>query len=552
MCMSGAPSDPELERRAPHRSERLWLVAITLFGALLRVLYQVDRPFVGDDAGTLHYLDYDYAYLLTHFDVWLTMNWFMVCLKALRSALGDNPWVLVAPCLVVGIATIPVVHAFARRFLGARAALLAAFFVAINHQLVEFSVGLRSYMLLVCFSIVAMHAFFRWTDERTWRRGVVCAAWAAFALLMHPNAAYPMGFVAVLFVIECTRRRDAVLTIVVPGLVAAVVVALAYLPLREGMAAYRADWTVAAPSEWNYLPLLATRYFGIGWRAVPALALIGVGLWAAVRERRPMASLGLGVLVPMCLASALGVSTILGAYARFLSPILPLLILFLVLGIETVTRGKRVGVFALAALVAFTWLPKLENGLMKKERGPYAEVAAHLEALEPQEGEVISFDVSTKRFLVPYIGKEPFAALSRWARRSTSVRNPRLIVVASGPAFETDAPSKRFGTIQVVTYQGGNALRQVQRLHDDLLRMLDGYPVQANLTDHYGMMMKLLLALGRRDEMTRYTVGYYECFLRSSRLQDIPPQLFDVRDSISKHPIIQDILGVSDATLANE
>ena len=521
------------------------LLAVVAVGALLRVLYNLDRTFVGDDAGTLHYLDYDYAYLLSHFDIWLTMNYFMVGLKALRDVFGDSPWVLVAPCLVAGLVAIPLVHRLALRYLDERFALAAAFLAAVNPWMIEFSVALRSYTPLVCTALAALLAYFRWADAPHWRRGVICAAWAGFAMILHPNAFYPLGFLGVLFLMGLKQRRP-VATLIVPMAVAAVIVVLAYLPLREGMASYRADWTVAPPSEWGYLPMLARRYFGPGWGSVPALVLLALGFLWAVRERRQVALLGLGIVVPMCMASLLGVSTILGAWPRFLGAILPFALILVVQGMAVIAPRSRVGLALLVGLVLASWSPLLVRKVRVKESRPYHEIAAHLAELDPGPCEVFSFDVATRRFLVPSLGKDSFGSLSRWLRRAPERPQSRLIVLVPQRPLEirteTRTEARLFGEIQVLTYTGADTTLVLEAFLADLERALDGNPIEPQLVDHYGALMSALLALGRDDEVVPYLVYYYECLLRTQRLHDVPAQILESRDTISKHPLIRELL----------
>jgi hypothetical protein len=91
--------------------ERWALVGFIALAAALRVVYQTGRPFTGDEVGTLAYLSRDYRYLLTHFDTWLTMDYYLALAKALSEATGGARWALIAPSLVAGIAAVPLVAA---------------------------------------------------------------------------------------------------------------------------------------------------------------------------------------------------------------------------------------------------------------------------------------------------------------------------------------------------------------------------------------------------------------------------------------------------------
>src|SRR5437879_5018029 len=82
-------------------AERRRLSAITALGLVLRVVYQINRSFVGDEAGTIHWISTSsYGFLFTHFiDPWLSMPIYLMLEKLLAELSGYSEWVLVLPSL---------------------------------------------------------------------------------------------------------------------------------------------------------------------------------------------------------------------------------------------------------------------------------------------------------------------------------------------------------------------------------------------------------------------------------------------------------------------
>ena len=493
-----------------------------------------------DDVGTLKYLDYSFGFLLSNFDSWLTMNWFMALQKALRAVFGDSPWVVSAPSLIAGIAVVPVSIVLAGRFLGRRHALLVGLLVALNPFLVQYSASIRSYMALVCFGLLSILAAYRWIDARNWRRGWWCALWSFLAVLVHPNAVYTLGFVGILFATAVWRDRRGIASFFAPLTVAGILSLLAYAAVYADMADFQKSWTQPAPTDWAYLPEVARRWFGSGWRCVPALVLAALGaVWALANDRR-VAMLSLALLVPMCLASAMGVSHLPGTFARFLVAALPVVILLAVQGIAVVAGYRRFAEPLLLIVLLASWSPGLMNVFKEQNRKPYKEVAAHLESLDPGENEVFCLDGDTRRSLRTYLGRDPFTPLPGWATR-TGAGEGRLIVVVEGPPLVTDAENLRIGILQVVVYRGtGGAV--LERLLADIEATVGTRVPSGTLVDHAMTVIEILGALGREEGLLRWTAFYYECLMRTSRIRDLPPQQIRKRRSLSGHPFLRQLL----------
>ncbi|MFH0946647.1 MAG: hypothetical protein V2A76_15745, partial [Planctomycetota bacterium] len=166
--------------------ERRLLILLTLAGAALRVAYQFDREFRGDEVGTLIHMDRSVGDLLTHSGTWLTMNYFIVAEKVLGWLFGRGPLALGVLSLAAGIALIPLTAWLARSITTGRASLMAAALVAANPFLVDYSCRIRSYSLMACLSVALLACFLCWREQPTTSRGVGVAALAALLLLSHP------------------------------------------------------------------------------------------------------------------------------------------------------------------------------------------------------------------------------------------------------------------------------------------------------------------------------------------------------------------------------
>jgi hypothetical protein len=503
--------------------ERGALVGFVVLAAALRVVYQAGRPFTGDEVGTLLSLRRDYGYLLTHFDTWLTMNYYLALAKALAEATGGARWALVSPSFVAGIAVVPLVAALGLRVSSRPTALVAALLAAVNPYLIVFGVQIRSYMLLIAFLLGALVFFYDWAGSRLWRHGAACAACAALALLLHANAIYPLVFFALLGAIALRERRTNLHSLAIPMAVALGVAGAAYLPLLEPMLVFRVGWSDTPPTSWGYLPEMVRLYFGRDAAAVPSLLLLGLGAWSASQSNHRLALLGLGVLIPMALASLVGVAVLPWAFARFLIPVLPLLLLFEAEGAVWLARSRPAPAALVALLVAATWAPGFAALIENKRDYPLIEVARYIEKQAPGPGELLPIGNMTKHHLMPYFDERTFVTASAFVRGAPD-RASRLLVVSPDVTLRTASPQRQLGKLQVVTYRGDSraeiALTLLRDLHETL-----GRRVSPKLTEHYALVLDLLPARASEGLRTEYTALYWKCYLRTRMLRFAPPHL---------------------------
>ncbi len=527
MSSSPAPLGPASGATAPLLSSRgrKGLLGLCLLGLCLRIWLQKGRAFEGDELGSLRFIEESYAHLVSTFRDQLTMNYFLVLLKALSQTLGDSPWVLTAPSILAGVATIWLTAKLALRFGGERLALGSAFLLAVNPCLIEFSLRIRSYMLLVAMALGAIVAFYDWAEERCWKHGIRCALWSLAALLMHPNALYQMTFIVVMLATELWKRRERALTFLVPMGSAALVTALAYLPIRADMAIFRERWTTSLPSEWNYIPDSLRLFFvGQAWM-LPSLALFGTGLWGATQRNRALAKFGLAILVPMLMTSFMGVSHYPWTYARFLMPVLPVMLIFIASGAFYLARDSRWAAALLLLGLAFSWWPRLEKAFQEQRESPYAELAAHIESLHLSDGTLYAFDPVVRGRLVPMLGAQKFTTLGKFLREPDQDDHARLYVLTDRQSLTSDVPRKNFGRMRIYQFDRKTHALVLGLLFKDTAASFADAPIAPPRLAVYYKELILMTQLLKSPRELEFTHLFYRTERYDKKHRQMPEQL---------------------------
>ena len=517
----------------------LWsLVLITLAGAVLRVLYQVDRPFIGDEVGSLIHIQKDYRFLMTHFlEPWLTMPFYLVLLKWIASVSGNNSWAMVLPGIVAGVAVIPLVAAVGVRFAGRRAALIAAFLVALNPYLIHFSAMIRSYSLMMAFALGALIFLVDWFEAKRWRDGIGFAACAVAALLMSLNGLFFMVFLFLFFAAWAwTHVRDAgavkgLASLVVPALAAAVLLATAYVPVLDTLKTYQTLWSTTPPTTVNYIPTLFSEYFATGYLVLPTVLLIGLGLWSAVRDEPRLLWLGSSALVMMLFMSRGGMSLFPWAAARYLQIILPILILFMAQGIVfALGKWPAPACWAAAVLIVASWGPSYVERNRVKTDYPWQEVASVLKKdLIPGDKILCVNTVHAELALRPYFMQEKrlfVKPAAYFGQKQEPAERNRLFVISPNVLLASSVPRKTIGKVQVLEYAGTNRTAIGKALLADLDAALDR-TINPEQAGHYRLALDVMSALSIPDENAELTSLYYESLMRTRGQRFAPEQLFD-------------------------
>jgi hypothetical protein len=482
----------ELTLRQLSGKERLALGAISLCAFVLFAALQHDRVFTGDEVGTLNYLKESPRYLLTHFRMHLTMNYFILAEKGVAWLCGATDWRLTLLPLAAAVAIIPLTASLALKFTGStRTALIAASLAAFNPYLLMIAPMIRAYSLLVACSLLAINEFLNWYRQRDWWSGGRCAAAVLLLLLIHLNGVYTVAFLILLLAVETVSLGWSggrkflweSKTLWIPLAGAALLTLLAYWRLFPDIAKVNRLWgTDTPPTSMGYLPQIFTWYMGFGYAASLSALVLLAGSWSAAREKRGLLLLCGAIILGPVLMSLQGVSVVLGDRARYLVFSLPLLLILMAEGIDWLVRQVRirksaaVAAWGLTAVLLLCWTPYLHRQFVMKEQLPLARLASFLHA-QMQKNDVIVtgwrcrftlaqfFEHSEDRIMLPD------SYLSKVATQLDAPGAGRVFYVTGlGLLHGRTVPIQRFGQLDVATYSGDTARALLQEWREDLVR----------------------------------------------------------------------------------
>ena len=498
---------------------RLWLGTMMLIGASIRVYYQYDREFTGDEVGTVLFAQESLSYLLSHYEGWLTMNYYIALEKAFLNVFGPHPYSLGFVSLVAGIITIPLTAYLALRLTTVRVSLIAAGLVAINPYLVGYSGTIRSYSLLAALSLTVIILFIRWHSRPTLQNGIWLSVACFFVVLCHLNGVYVVAFVTILvalrFLSDRTKAHAATIvrTLLLPLLICGLCFGASHVAIFPHMAAFRLRWVDAAPTSVAYLPHVWAEYFGESYWGVLSLGLLCVGLWSAWRRQEFVLLLILCPSVPIVLMSLEGFSHFPWAYGRFLIYSLPLLIIFVSKGLDSVVtwfvpwQGRVWGVVLLCAVVAATWWPAMESKFHEKRTmaGSAVKKAAAIIAKHYAPNDVILMTNWFSEMHLPlYLSKEyVIVNIGRFLLgREEPTANEKVFVVSSCsirtgvPQYATDG-----GTVAVYPFR--SRMEVLEQINDDMAECAEREGPGTVDSEIYRVLCRIGMRL-RRAESRRY------------------------------------------------
>jgi hypothetical protein len=524
------------------RSEQWYLLTITFVGAIIRCAYLRDRPFVGDEVGTLIYIGKDIPYLLSHFTTWLTMNYFIVTEKLVADVFGRSQLSLGFISLVAGIATVPLTAFLARRFASSRVSLIAAALVSVNPYLVSYSAIIRSYSLLAALSLIVMILFFKWYGERTYRNGTLVGIGSYLLILTHPNGLYVVIYIFSVacagFVLTGERREyfTGLTTVLLPLSVSALLVYLSYSRIFPEMMRFGASWHDTPPTSVSYVPYIFTQYFSGGFFAWVSAASFIAGALVSYKYEKSILVLLPAVFLPMLLMAVQGSSTFPWAYARFLIFIVPIIIIFMAEGIDHYAKklapeGSWLPAVTLVILLILSWTPQIKQIFDRKSSYPWHEVAYYI-TKHFTGGDIIVGSSRREPFnLLPYFSERPYPnvvlsgeALLHSAFGINSM--VKIFFVASGHVVETAYPSVSFGKIQVITYKGSPGQQAARTIRNDLVNTVGkGGALDPELTSFYRNIWDINNYLGEQQNNFYYYNLWIKCRELTERQRNIPYRL---------------------------
>ena len=573
-----------LSSRHLSRGERLVLGVICLCSLILFVALQHGRIFLGDEIGTLRYLKQTPTYILTHFRIWLTMNYFILFEKGVASLCGATDWRLTLLPMGAAIAVIPLTASLALKLTGStRTALVAATLAAFNPYLIMLGPTIRAYSLLAAFSLLAINEFFHWSQRPGWRNGVRCAAAVLFLLLTHLQGIYIVAFLVLLLIVQSLSGIRSFLwdsrTLLIPLGGVAIIVGLAYWRLLPDMARVNKEWGggYTPPTSMGYIPRVFTMYMGNSYAAFLSVLLLFAGCWSAARDKQPLLLLCGAIIVGPILMSLQGIDIDAGGFARYLIFSLPLLLILIAEGVDWITRHIRVRRAAIAAwgltvLIVACWTPCIHAQFLHQTRWPFAEVARFLHAQMQKDDVIVAgwmagftlsqfFDHPEDRILLPnkYVSKvsnkldAPASGRVFYVTGRTRLLPPytpaeaaelnrrfgrdQIVIGPSddngpGTLRDREARIQDFGQVEVTVYRGDTARALLQEWREDLLRRTAGriYP---SFQGDYQLLELLEKELSPGQLADHWRLLAERCRDEDPVMRGIPPHMLKQAHSVA-------------------
>jgi len=523
------------------RHDKWYLLGITIIGAIIRIIYHYNRSFVGDEIGTLIYLEKDISYILSHFGTWLTMNYFIVLEKLIASFFGKSALSLEFIPLTAGIMTIPLTAVLASRFTAPRVPLIAAALIAINPYLIQYSGIIRSYSLLAVLSIFVMIAFFAWDDIRSYDYGIIVAIGCYALILAHPNGAYSLAYLLFMIGREliCPAKRRKLFksptTLLLPLSISLFMAAISYVKIFPKVLQEAMKWHDTPPTSISYIPYIFTQYFSGGFYGWVSAIFFMTGVLTTLKYEKPLAFLLPSILLPILLISMQGLSHFPWGYARFLIFIVPVIILFIAEGIHfyTITYVPKqslrsIVMIVLLLLVVLTWLPQTIELFEAKMSFPWHKVASFIKN-QMKEGDIILGSDLTEPFhLRPYFPETPIENLGDNGFPHSAVSRPtRIFFITSAHFVETTSPSYSFGKIQVIIYMPSPDRSSLQMMRDDFVNT--AVKAHNKIDPEFSSLYKNICFINHELKSADNSFYYYnlwiKCLELTERQRNIPLSL---------------------------
>ncbi|MBI5896453.1 MAG: hypothetical protein HZB24_10800 [Desulfobacterales bacterium] len=383
--------------------DKYLLLLITLMGAFIRIYYQHNRSYIGDEVGTIIWMEKDVLYLLTHFTTWLTMNYFIVLEKFVSMLFGSGPLSLGLVPLISGIASIPLTATLARKFTTPKVAITASLLVAANPYLIMYSGIIRSYSLFTVSSLLSLVLFANYYRDPSSKNGIYVAFACFFMTLFHPNGCYTVAFIFLLLTVMVLKnpKKDWLIkishTILIPLFIAMLLILMAYMRIFPDMLKDGVRWHAPPPTSMSYIPFLFIDYFSTSFLRWLSVVFAILGIISAYSQKRPLILLSLCLVIPAICMSLQGLSHHSWHYARFFIPYLPILLIFLSEGLSfcseryTLSKYRFLTLYILLGIVLATWTPNVNPHLLSKipiNTSPWYKAANYI-LPQYQEGDII-------------------------------------------------------------------------------------------------------------------------------------------------------------------
>lgn len=509
--------------------EKYILLFFTVVAAMIRIAYQYDREFFGDEIGTIIHMGKSISYLLSHFELWLTMNYFILIEKFIGALFGIHPFTLGFLPLLAGISLIPLTAILSLRFTTSKVSLIAAGLVAFNPCLIMFSGIIRSYSLLAALSIVTLILFFRWFDQRTRKNGFMVALACILLTMMHPYGVYTIIYIVVLIVRDLmfysdkdqfTNTRK---TLLEPLFISAIVIIGAYIGIIPEMLSDGRNWHATPPTSMTYIPELLSGYFSKGYAVWVSILLFFAGIVSAWKNQKPLLLLLPYIFLPILFLSLQGFSHYPWAYGRFLIFCLPIMIVVMSDGIMFCSRGltskmRKLFIPVLIGILLATWIPNLVDHFEEKITQSHSALkkAAAFIKNEYRDGDMIICDHWYVGYTIrQYLLSSQYRIQNLFAYtkdKYTMINNNKLFLIGD-MYFNTEQPMTILdetdrgyvpfldirNVAKIAIYEPKSKVETLKLLKKDLIGSVEKIKIKRDRARYYGSICLMSMFLRSPD-----------------------------------------------------
>jgi len=341
-----------------HPRDLALLLAAFAVGCLWRLPGVGEALLFGDELHTLGDVPRGYAHVLTHFSATGSGMALPLLQRIAFDLFGADHWTIRAPAWLPGIALLPAVWLYGRRWFGDRIALGATWLVAVCPMLVFYSRFARAYALVALLTLLLLDCVQTLVADERRRPARLVALTGLCALLpwTHPTAlaaVVPIVLAgATAAWLDGAARRRTAFELLGALALGGVLCVLLHLPALDSLRAF-----VSAKTTQQYegaFGLLDTAALVFGHRAAAfAIALSGVASLAALirRDRARAAPLVAAVIAPGVIVALLQPYGDAYAYARYaIASVAPALVA-LAFGID-----RALSALSAAAGAASPWI----------------------------------------------------------------------------------------------------------------------------------------------------------------------------------------------------
>jgi|GEM_PF-5723760 len=327
------------------------LLYILIIGTSIRVALAGTRSFFGDESSTLRIICLPITYILTHFDLWQTMNFYLVLEKIIARVLGDGLLAMRLISILADVGSIVTIYFLSGRIFPQTPRYIAVTLYAINPHLIDFSATARVYSLFVFLALLTILAFLAWYNHPKTRWRLAFSILCCIMLLFHLGGSFLIVWfgcmVAVHLAItaykknffkeqlqEALRLLATLLLCISPAIV---YYGMMWNQIREHNAFEYKDADFGLVQQ---IPAILKIFIGIEipWLLSLCAILAVLGLLNLTLHHRHWGTyFSLLLLLPFVISKALGYSYPPHYLARFIIFVMPVVILCLAWGIALIS-----------------------------------------------------------------------------------------------------------------------------------------------------------------------------------------------------------------------